>query len=257
MAAGYGQAFASRYQTVALLFWFSVGCLVLAFAKRHWRFGAVAVQVLLLLVMVRGAFLLRFPLRDAREHAFQMRAATAALLTGINDRPQIAEAGSADQVLAVVPFMREQRLSIFAGKQAALLGTDMYPMARVANDDRCEAEVQTETLFRDADGRLVGLRVSGWVWDKERRRPANTILMVARGKIVGLGAVGDWRPTVRADHREINTSFIGFTAYAKGGLDLGVTPYATVGGMPAKACEIEYFLQDTNASGGGFEVSPQ
>jgi hypothetical protein len=237
VTSGYSQAFSSRYQTVALLFWFSLGCLVLAFAQRWPQICAIAIQALLLLAMVRGALLLRFPLRDAREHAFQMRAATAALLTGIDDRQQISEAnGAADQVLAVVPFMREQRLSIFAGDEAALFGSPLFPKISIANDDRCEAAIQAQTVFRDANGRVAGLRISGWVWDKQRRRPANTVLMVANGKVVGLGALGDWRPTIRAGHPEMNTSFIGFTAYANGAV--GVTPYATLVGSPSQACEI-------------------
>ena len=258
VSSGYGQAFSSRYQTVALLFWWSLGCLVLASAQRLPRLGPALVQALLAIILVRGALLVRFPFRDAREQAFQNRAAAAALLTGIDDRKQLAEVHPApEQVLRVVRFMREQRLSIFAGNEAALIGTLLYPLRIVANRNRCEAEVESPTILRDTAGPTVGMRISGWVWDTERRRPATKILLVASGKIVGLGAVGDWRPTVRADHPEMNASFIGFTAYAKDEFDAVVTSYAVLDEGPRTVCEISTFPPMMQAPGHPPEASPR
>lgn len=239
VASGNSQAFASRYQTIALLFWWCVTCLLFTTSiTGHSRTPMLAIQVLLVLVFLRGADLARFPLRDAREHAFQQRAAAAALISGVDDREEIQRTfPDADYVLSVVPFMRENRLSIFAENDQPESGSPIGSVAREMAPDQCQAAIQTVSVVRSDDRQ--DLRIAGWAWSFTSRKPPSYIVVVAGGRVVGLGASGDWRPTIRAVHSYMNTSFIGFTAYAK---DVVATQpvdiYAVFGARPAEACRI-------------------
>jgi hypothetical protein len=239
LASGDSQAFAPRYQTVALLFWWCLGCLLMGAAVgSSKRLALPAMQVLLVCMLLRGADLVRFPLRDAREHAFQQRAAAAALLSGVYDQEQIARAFYLpENVRDVVSYMREHRLSIFAEDNRPKLGTPMDAWTRVAAQGQCRAVVQSVTSVGSGDG--SGLRITGWAWDLKRHGPPSYIVVVADGRVVGVGAMGDWRPMVRAAHAYMRTSFIGFTAYAR---DVSpATPvglYAVLPTSPRQACRL-------------------
>lgn len=238
-ASGNSQAFAPRYQTIALLFWWCLSCLLLA--NIHYpshRTAQLAMQALLALIFLREAALVRFPLRDAREHAFQQRAAAAALLSDVNDREQIQRTSPySEYVLSVVPFMRENHLSIFHTSDQLLPGAPASSMASQTAPEQCQGALQTASVIRN-DG-LQDLRITGWAWSLSRRMPPSYIAVVADGRIAGLGAAGDWRPAIRAVHSYMNTSFIGFTAYAKGVLATQpVNIYAVFGSNPPEACYV-------------------
>ena len=239
LASGDSQAFAPRYQTVALLFWWCLGCLLMAAAVgSSKRLALPAMQVLLVCMLLRGADLVRFPLRDAREHAFQQRAAAAALLSGVYDQEQIARAFYLpENVRGVVSYMREHRLSIFADNSRPRLGTPIDAWAQVATQGQYQAAVQSVSSVGSGDG--SGLRITGWAWDLARRAPPSYIVVVVDGRVVGVGAMGDWRPVVRAAHPYMKTSFVGFTAYAK---DISPTTlvslYAVLRAKPRQAWRI-------------------
>jgi hypothetical protein len=239
MSSGDMQAFSSRYQTVALMFWCGLGLLLLSVpAVKAMRVSIVVVQLLLLVVMARGAVLARFPLRHAREHAFQLDAASAALILQVNDRRQLEHAFPlADYVSAAAPFMREKRLSIFAGGVGPTLGERLDSAFRLASSDDCVGAVQSAE--RIGDDAAQDLRITGWAWDRKRQRPPRQIVAAADGVVVGLGAMGDWRPTVRAVHPYLKTSFIGFTGYVKGMKPSApVTVYAVLDRNQPQVCPI-------------------
>ncbi|MGA2905869.1 MAG: hypothetical protein ABSD98_18745, partial [Candidatus Korobacteraceae bacterium] len=236
---GNGQAFAPRYQTVALLFWWCLGCLLLAFCNgMSKRVALLAVQTLLVCMLLRGAVLARFPLRDAREHAFQQRAAAAALISGVDDREQIERAfPDADHVLSVAPYMRERRLSVFSESDQPELEAPLDSVVHLAGPDQCQGIVQTVSSVKAGDE--PDLRITGWAWDLTRREPPSHIVVVADGRVVGLGAMGDWRPTIRAVNPYMKTSFVGFTAYAKmRSASTWVTIYAVIASNPPHACRV-------------------
>jgi hypothetical protein len=239
VASGNSQAFAPRYQTVALLFWWCLACWLIGRSiTGHSRTQLLAIQVLLVVVFLRGADLVRFPLRDAREHAFQQRAAAAALTSDVDDREQIQQAFPyGDYVLSVVPFMRENHLSIFHATNQPLLGAPIDSIARQTAPEQCQGALQTVSVIRNGDRQ--DLRIAGWAWSLAHQQPASYVVVVADGRGAGLGATGDWRPTIRAVHPYMNTSFIGFTAYAKGVLATRpVDIYAVFGSNPAEACYV-------------------
>jgi hypothetical protein len=237
VASGNSQAFASRYQTIALLFWWCLGCLLLLTSiSGPSRASLLALQIVLALVFLRGADLVRFPLRDAREHAFQQRAAAAALISDVDDREQIQRAfPDSDSVLRVVPFMGDNRLSIFHQSNYLQFGSAISSAAHEIAPEQCRGEIQTVSVIENREKQ--DLRITGWAWSLARRKPASYIVGVADGKVIGLGAAGDWRPTIRAVHSYLNTSFIGFTAYAKGiRTSQPVNIYAIFDSKPVEAC---------------------
>jgi uncharacterized membrane protein YdcZ (DUF606 family) len=236
-ADGNAQAFASRYQTIALLFWWCGGCFVIASVTQAGKHVLLTVaQVLILAVLLRGALLVRYPLHEAREHAFEQRATAAALITGVNDRQQIEYTfPDAGYVLSVVPYMRDYRLSIFSEPNPVDRNAFMEDLFQLANNGTCEGEIQSVDSINNAAEQY--LRVSGWAWDRNARHPPDGMIAAANGRIVGLGAVGDSISTVRAEHRQITTSFVGFTLYAKR-VTVPLEIYAISNGNLSPACEI-------------------
>jgi hypothetical protein len=231
------QAFSSRYQTVALLFWCCLGLLlVVASSKGAFRVPALVVQLILLAVLVRGATLARLPIRQARWHGFQLNAAAAALLTSVDDTTQLQFAyPHPDSILDVLPYMREKGLSVFSRPLVAQLGKPLSSTFRVVSSDECIGALQSGAVV--GAGESQGLRITGWAWDYEHRRPPVAVVATADGVITGLGAMGDWRPTIRATRPWMKTSFIGFDGYARRVREsVPVQLYAVWSGSPPTAC---------------------
>src|SRR5205814_10671101 len=84
---GMEQAFASRYQTFALLYWLSVAALCLHFgwARRSTNVRFVMFQVLLLVMVVANDIYARKWVTEARSHSALTRSAGAALAVGVSD----------------------------------------------------------------------------------------------------------------------------------------------------------------------------
>jgi len=235
--SGYEQAFTSRYQTVALLFWLSLGCLVLIRAGDSSRESRIVVQVIFVIVLLRAAWLAHFTLRDAWEHAFQERAVAAALASGVPDRAQLEWAyKNQAEILALVPYMREQRISIFHDDYEPEMGSVLDASGSVGGED-CRSAVQSISVIGDQEE--PSYRIMGWVWDAKREATAREIVSISGSKIVGVGATGDWRPQIRAVNPYLKTSFVGFTAYARPAIrgDV-VTLYAVMKREPLHTCEI-------------------
>lgn len=239
VSSGDMQAFSSRYQTIALLFWCCLGLLLLGtcFAS-HSRTLSVLMQTALLAVLLRGAVLARFPLRDAREHAFQLHAAAVALQMEVNDSKQLKEAFPIPEyVIGFAPLMREDHLSIFAKKSTVRLGDKFSADFPIASPDRCAGALQSVEDLTDAAH--PALRITGWAWDRKDKRPPASMVAVADGAVVGFGAIGDWRPMIRAANHYLKTSFIGFTGYAKPpDRNTEVSVYGVLSGDMPQACYV-------------------
>ncbi len=198
--------------------------------------AGIVCQLVFVAVLLRGALLERYPLYQAREHAFEQRSTSAALLTGVSDRQQIENTfPDASYILSVVPYMREHRLSIFSEPNPVDRNAFMEDLFQLANPGACQGEVQSVDSINNATAQY--LRISGWAWDMGARRPVNGIFAAADGRIVGLGAVGDSVAGVRADHPQITTSFVGFTLYAQRTSE-PLEIYAISSADPSQACEI-------------------
>ncbi|MGA2370659.1 MAG: hypothetical protein ACLPPV_05335 [Candidatus Korobacteraceae bacterium] len=235
---GLEQAFASRYQTPALLFWGETGLLLLLAAgeKRRSLSFLLLLQLCVVLVFARGAYLARYPIRQARWHGFQLNAAGAALMTGVHDPSQFYYAAvDLRHIAEDVSYLRQRRLSVFAEPAYTQLGKPLLAGFRQSPGEDCIGAWQSVTPLQEGNG----VRISGWAWDPEQRKAPSYIVVVRDGTIIGLGAIGDWRPTIRAANAGLKSSFVGFTAYARdASRGAPISIYAVLHGQPEQACYI-------------------
>lgn len=214
---GIAQAFASRYQTVALLFWCCLGLSAfwLAAAGSYARVATVALQVCLLLIVARSAWRAPSTIRDARSHGFELNAAGTALLEGADDRAQLFYIGllRPQYVFAITHLLQQDRLSLYSDPIDQALGQP-FPSTFHTNPARqCEGAVESVTPVSGGDANA--LRVTGWAWDRGRSKPPSYVIFVNGRTIAGVGAVGDWRLSDRVHHPEIRSHYVGFTGYVQ------------------------------------------
>lgn len=242
---GIGQAFSSRYQTVALLFWCCMGLLLLGTVSSLQQMrNAVFLlsQVVLLAAMLVGGKFAQLSLARARLHGFQLNVAAMALVTNVPDYEQLRLVYDYPAYLfPLVPYMREQQLSVFSEPDSSLLGKPLDSEFSAASPNACTGEMESVAPIAGA-GAPVGppaLRITGWAWDYEQRRPPSMIVTTSDGIITGLGVTGDWRPENKVAHPWMTTNYIGFTGYVQDARSSGpVEVYAILRGSPATACLI-------------------
>jgi hypothetical protein len=237
---GVGQAMASRYQTVALLFWCCLGLLLLGatFSRPRMRYSFLVAQVCLLAIFARGAVFARYTIRAARDHRFQLDAAGAALLTQVYHREQLEHLYPwPDYVLGSVPYMREQQLSIFSRPLASQVGRPLASLFPLVSSYNCTGALESVTVV--AAQTPPGLRIAGWARDINRGSAPREVVAVVNGVISGVAAVGDWRQ-VRSGDATIKSGYFGFTGYVPdAGLKTPLHLYAILDGHHPAACPLE------------------
>lgn len=211
---GVGQAFASRYQTVSLLFWCCLALLWLAAALRSPRYDLLLAQVVLLCVLVFGGRLAQTTLTRARLQGFQRNLAGMALVTDVDDMEQLRWADyHPEEVVALAPFMRSERLSVFSGLESSLLGKPLNSEFDLTSPKDCEGKIESARVITNASP--GSFRITGWAWGVKDRRLPSEIVVTSDGIITGLGTVGDFRPTDETPGTHATTNFIGFTGYVR------------------------------------------
>jgi hypothetical protein len=239
--SGIAQALASRYQTVALLFWCCLGLLLLGatFARPGRHYAFTVTQVCLLVILARGAIIARYPIAEARRHTFTQKAIAASLITGVHDPAVLSESfPERDLLLKSARYLETNHLSVFAGSTPSEIGRPLESVFRLASPSDCAGMVESVAPVDETGER--GVRLAGWAWDSKHDRPPSAIVVVTNGIITGLGAVGQWRPNVRTMKPKMSSSYIGFVGFvpkpAAGSL---VNVYAVLRDNPAAACYIE------------------
>ena len=235
---GTGQAGTSRYQTVTLLFWCSIGLLLLGctyFAEERKPYRYLVVQLCLLAVFAGGAVAAQAPIREARRHGFLQDAASASLITGVHDPDALQHTFPLlDLLLWTGRYLEANQLSVFASTTPSELGK---PLTDVFHESvgECTGALESVTPIHPIEPTGPGLRLSGWAWDAKHKRPASSIVITTNGIIRGLGAVGQWRPDTAG--APTSTGYVGFVAYvpqpAPGAM---VNVYAVLDGSPTTAC---------------------
>jgi hypothetical protein len=229
----------SRYQTVVLLFWCSVGLLLLGamfFARGGMRYGFLVAQVCLLVIFVRGAATASRPIGEARQRGFALDAAAASLLTDVPDPERLkVPYPDLNTMLLMAGYLKANHLSVFAGPVSSELGKPLEQVFPVTSSGDCTGAL--ESVAPIADPRGPGLRLTGWAWDVKHQRPPSAIVVTTNGIITGIGAVGGWRPDVAATQSEASRSHPGYIAYVSepSGISI-VNLYAILRGSPAAAC---------------------
>jgi hypothetical protein len=183
---GVEQATASRYQTFALLFWCCLGlALLVRVAATRTQFTALV--AFLLVMMLAFATQVRLPLIDAQWHQLRLKMVGLSLLTGVQDDAVLTDAYPDPKVvLRAAQYMKQQRLSIFAGKQYEQLGVPIDTVYRISPASVCSGYVSRARALPSADGH--GLRITGDAWDDELSRPAQDIVAAQDGRIAGFGS---------------------------------------------------------------------
>ena len=183
---GVEQATASRYQTFALLFWCCLGlALLIRVAANRRQFTALV--AFLLAMMLAFATQVRLPLIDAQWHQLRLKMVGLSLMAGGHDDAVLADAYPDPQaVLRAAGYMKQHRLSIFAGKEYEQLGAPFDSAYRVSPAGVCSGYVSTTQVVPSENGH--GLRLAGYAWDDELKRPARDIIAVQDGRIAGFGS---------------------------------------------------------------------
>jgi len=234
---GTEEATASRYQAFALLFWCSLGLLLLFYGSRRrgWMTG---ISAGLLVMMLGFATQVRWPLIDAQWHQVQLTRISLALMTGVHDPSVLADAyPSAKVVLRDASYMKQNRLSIFHDDLYRQLGQPLNSVYRVATPDQCWGFVSSsQTLPADDD---EGLRLTGYAWDGRRRRPARDVVATVDGRISGLGTSVTIPLKSHGDGIHADASRQGWIAFVRSSSFMGearVQLYTLVGKSQRAAC---------------------
>jgi hypothetical protein len=232
---GVMQAFASRYQAFALLFWCCLGLLLLGSAASRAKPSTFFMaQACLLLIMLWGAHWARGPIFTGRARAFEQDVAASALLTGVNDRMQLAKAyPDPDYLLHLEPSLREYHLSIFSTSLASQLGKALDSMYPTSVGD-CTGALESVVPVEGTSG---AARITGWAWDSKHRQIPLEVVATTDGVISGLAAVGERRPDIRTAKLWLKSSYVGFAGYVlNANASAPVKLYAILPSSPPVAC---------------------
>jgi hypothetical protein len=235
---GVEQAAASRYQVFALLFWCGLGLSFLfwATANRTTYFGVNAFSAFLVALMLVLATQVRIPLREAQWYQVRQELISLALLTGVHDPKELAEAYPDPQVvLRDAEYLKQNRLSVFEGNRYSQLGHPLESVYRLLPPEKCSGQVASSQVLPGTDGQ--GLRISGYAWNRARSKPVTQVIAVVDGRISGFGStimipLDHAKPGPDADPKRF-----GWVGYVR---DVGPTTtvnlYAVLEKNPASAC---------------------
>ncbi|MGA2369786.1 MAG: hypothetical protein ACLPPV_20010 [Candidatus Korobacteraceae bacterium] len=234
---GVKEALENRYQTFALLFWCSLGLLLLGYVfwlpARPYRF--LAAEICLLAVLLRGAILADRPIGEARAHGYGLNLASMGLRTGVYD-PELLTgiAERSDKLLLGVNYFREHQLALFSGWDSSLMGSPLDGTLQVVSPDECTGGLEFAPL---KDAAAPGWFVSGWAWDRKHHRPPREIVATSEGVITGLAAVGYKVPNISTTDPEVSGSYVGYAGYVRQPKPGAVVKvYAILQGSPSTAC---------------------
>lgn len=233
---GLEQATASRYQTFALLFWCSLGLALLLDASRSPTQWYILSTVLLAL-MLGFATQVRMPLIDAQWHQLRLRLVSLALLTGVHDHLSLGEQAYPDPqvVLRAAEYMKEKRLSIFAGELYSQLGQPLDAVYRLRPASECSGYLSSSQVLPAEGGR--GLRMTGYAWDTELKRPARAVVAAVEGRISGFGSTLAIPMSFPTTSQRTNPARFGWIAFVRDVHPAGsIELYALVGKNNLDVC---------------------
>ena len=186
---GIDHALEQRYVTGSVTFWSVQLCFWwIAAPARLPRAALVVVGAWLAAVLVDAQSIAKPALYIQR---FDQDDAADLLLLGLHDPATIRRAAwDADDVRDNVPIMRDAKISIFGGPDAALFGHPLGDSGRIAAPDTCSGTIGAAV----SDPRLgrEGVRVDGQGSNEARHRRLRRVLLVDRSDtIVGLAVSGN------------------------------------------------------------------
>jgi hypothetical protein len=101
--------------------------------------------------------------------------------------------------------------------------------------DDCTGVLESAVPVEETSSGAV--RISGWAYDRKRRREPLEVVATQDGVINGLAAVGERRPDVRKANPWLKNSYIGFAGYAiNANSEAPLKFYAILDRRPPAAC---------------------
>ncbi|MEZ5966579.1 MAG: hypothetical protein R3F56_22270 [Planctomycetota bacterium] len=201
------EAIGPRYETPSVVFWASSTLLAVAMAPSRVRTLALSLAAL---VLVSIAVANPVFVRSDSYFRDRLRGVASGLLAGVQDVERMRDlAANADTVYSeLVPFLREHRLSVFAG-QRDVVGRGLHEVGTIAGDG--VGAVDTVELCPESGW---GFYAQGWAFvDGIGRAPARVLFANETGTVLGHGIMDACRPDVAAAHPLVSDQRIGFQGY--------------------------------------------
>lgn len=198
-----------RYATPALVFWGAL--LVFAVLSRRGILRAASFALCGTMVVAAAASNQALVLHE-RNYSARVRATATGLLLGVTDIPRMSEHLTHDperDLGTYVPFLRENRLSLFHAGDWPLAGRPLADLGRPAGD--CEGCIEEIEVCRESGWCFTA---SGWaLYAPEALTPARVLFTDENGVLLGYAEVGSLRPDVEAVFPQVAGRRVGFRGY--------------------------------------------
>jgi hypothetical protein len=214
--------FSSRYQTFNLLFWLSAIGLCLIITDQAVPRLRSTLLVGIPLVMLAAITQFSVVLNAARMLKLQGEAGAVALLTGVPDTAafQGLDPWTPGAVWEDISYLREQRLFMFSEPWATQMNEPLAKFYDAEPAGACKGQIAVERLSpQDLIAGDAGedLRVTGWAVTGPTGQPAEQLLIVADGRIVGFGIGGLQLGTGKSKTFLMQRKFIDWSGLARVG----------------------------------------
>lgn len=190
---GLAQAFASRYQTFNLLFWFSTVSLLLLLADEINSSLRTVILTAMAAAMLLAFAVFPLGLKASRTRTQQSEAAATALLAGVSDKQALGVLfEDPSLVWRDADYFRQQHLFMFSDSKNDQMGQSLSGTYRIGSSQQCQGRatmverVPPEDLLVDKGA--GGLRISGWAVEGPSKTPVRSLVIAADDKIVGFAA---------------------------------------------------------------------
>jgi hypothetical protein len=209
---GLDQASSSRYQTSAMLFWWTL----LAAAVALWVTTERRTRLIPVAALTAGAMLVamtgfgavldecmgRRALLETGRMAIQLNVRDDEYISRLFPDPTLPFKG--------YHFLWKQSLSLAGPDPLGNAGEQLMSIYRAVPRDTCMGTI-------DSQSAIGGMEVAtGWAWDRIRRRGTAGILFAdSTGVIVGAGVAGLPRPDVRTAHPRVAASNVGWHGFMR------------------------------------------
>lgn len=186
---GTDQAFASRYQSYALLFWLCIGLLIWTHLLNRQRHGAcIAVLAFVTLLVAAIAPSYTVIVETVRGRKLVANFAGVAMLEKIHDEGILRGIWVLPSNMEpTVDYLRQHRLSFFAEKAARRLGTSFASVYHIAPGVQCQGYVDIE---QPMPSNSHYKEILGWSTYGKSNLPVQGLVLVRDGIIVGYGVSG-------------------------------------------------------------------
>jgi hypothetical protein len=189
---GLEQAFSSRYQTFNLLFWFSIGSLLLLLVDSVYPFLRTLLLATMVAAMLFASGTFTLALQTSRTRTQRAEAAATTLLSGVPDKDAIDVLYDRPAVVwRDADYFRQQQLFMFSDPKNDQLGRLLSSAYQISPSLRCEGRVTAAQQL--PPGELLGgdsgaFGISGIARDRGSQAPVRRLVFVSDNTIVGYGA---------------------------------------------------------------------